>query len=111
MIYVLFTCCLSVCVGLANLRSRDIEIVSISVMVMDVSVAIYLHSNMKIEIVRGMLFNMLGSAVAFYFYYEQFRTRSNILLASLIGSLIYGCYLLQKVFQILESKQITYNTL
>jgi len=74
-------------------------------MIIDLSVAIYLHSSLDLNWKYGTLFNVLGCAVALYFYYPMFKHKADLFFASLIGSLIYGGYLLGKVFSMHNHKQ------
>jgi hypothetical protein len=111
-IYGVFVLALGSSLGLANIVNDNIEVIVLTVLVMDVTVSIYLQSNLTLGWLHGMLFNLLGTLVAFYFYYDSFQGQKwNYFLASLVGSLIYGCYLLQVVFSLLEHGQIRHNVL
>ncbi len=51
-------------VSIANNTNRNIEIIALSMLCIDLSVATYLHSSLELKWVYGYLFNLLGCGVA-----------------------------------------------
>ena len=96
--YLVFVFTIAGAVCIANSTNRNIEIIALSILCIDLSVATFLHSSLELKWVYGYLFNLIGCGVALYFYYPTFKHQADMFLASLLGSLIYGHYLLLKVF-------------
>ena len=102
--YLVFVFTFAGAVSIANNTNRNIEIIALSILCIDLSVATFLHSSLELKWVYGYLFNLLGCGVALYFYYPTYKHQADMFLTSLLGSLIYGHYLLMKVFRIANKK-------
>jgi hypothetical protein len=109
--YFVFVLSVACAITIANVTNQNFKIFALSMMFIDISVATYLHSTLALKWSYGLLFNLLGCGFAVYEFYPMFHHQANLFYASLIGSLIYGNYLLFKVFSILTKKRSAFSGL